>query len=109
MAPAHRPVFFASSTAIPTGRKMIVLRCSRCDKEIEVSEPLTHQTVVCPNCGQLLAKGAAAVRSAHPDESTGETLAPPSERDTAPADTDDFPFLTPARGSNELGWLGRYR
>src|SRR5262249_3986750 len=85
---------------------MIVLRCSKCDREIEISAPLEKQTVVCPNCGQLLAKGSG-VRSKDLELSNSETMPPPEARGAV--DTDEFSFLEPARGDNELGWLGRYR
>ena len=38
---------------------MIVLRCSQCDKEIEVGQPQANQTILGPHCGQVLAKGAS--------------------------------------------------
>jgi ABC-type branched-subunit amino acid transport system substrate-binding protein/tRNA A-37 threonylcarbamoyl transferase component Bud32 len=87
---------------------MIVLRCSKCDKEIEVNEPLVNQTVVCPNCGQLLAKGSG-VFSKDVEESTSVTMPPPEARGEVDTEADEFPFLEPARGGDELGWLGRYR
>ena len=85
---------------------MIVLRCSKCDKEIEVSQPLENQSVVCPHCGQLLAKGSG-VRSKDADYTTSETMPPPEQRGAV--ETQSFPFLKPPQTADELGWIGRYR
>src|ERR1700730_18083622 len=88
---------------------MIVLRCSKCDKEIEVNHPLENQSVVCPHCGQLLAKGSGVRSKNDLDGTGGETMPPPERRGAIDTGTDDFPFLQPARDADELGWLGRYR
>jgi ABC-type branched-subunit amino acid transport system substrate-binding protein/DNA-directed RNA polymerase subunit RPC12/RpoP len=85
---------------------MVVLRCSKCDKEIEVSQPLENQTIVCPHCGQLLAKGSG-VSSKDLEDNSGETLPPPGRK--AAVDTQDLPFLKPPQTDDELGWMGRYR
>src|SRR5260370_20969645 len=87
---------------------MIVLRCSKCDKEIEVKQPLENQSVVCPHCGQLLGKGSG-VRSKDREDTSGETMPPPEREAPGDTETKDFPFLEPARDGDELGWIGKYR
>ncbi len=96
---ARLPMFF--------GNQMIVLRCSRCDKDLEVLEPLSNQTIVCSSCGQLLAKGSAAATAVKRD--ADETVGPIEPMAAAEIEADDFPFFTPPRGGNEIGWLRRYR
>src|SRR5262249_50845699 len=87
---------------------MIVLRCSRCDREIEVGEPRARQTVLCPYCGQLLAKGSG-IQSENRDEGGGETMLPPEQESAIDTDTDEFSFLKPGQDAKELGRLGHYK
>jgi ABC-type branched-subunit amino acid transport system substrate-binding protein len=89
---------------------MIVLRCSRCEREIEVFEPLSNQTVLCPKCGQLLAKGQrAGAGSGLEGGNVNETVTAEAQNSGGDTDIKSFPFLTAPRDGSELGWLGRYR
>jgi eukaryotic-like serine/threonine-protein kinase len=87
---------------------MIVLHCSRCDKEIETSEPLANQSVLCPHCGQLLAKGSG-VRSKNLEDHGGEATLAPGQGPAADTDSDDLAFLKPKQEADELGRLSHYR
>jgi serine/threonine protein kinase len=107
---------------------MIVLQCAHCGHEVAVSESMRDVGVRCARCGHPLATRAAtdpakteirpilslddsdlslpAAQAGAPTSHSGDedTLAPkPAGR------TLSFPFLSPPREANELGWLGHYR
>lgn len=89
---------------------MIVLRCSRCEREIEVSEPLSNQTILCPKCGQLLTQGErAGAESGLEGGNVAETVTTDAQNSSSDTDIKNFPFLAAPRDGSELGWLGRYR
>ena len=101
---------------------MILLKCSHCGHEIEVSDSMGGRVIRCARCGHALATPpaepfkteiglppiirppGAADDAATADHYGGEeTLSP---KPTARAVT--FPFLAPAKEPNELGWqIGR--
>jgi serine/threonine protein kinase len=86
---------------------MIVLRCSQCDKEIEVGQPQANQTILCPHCGQVLAKGAG-VSVKGVNQEVGDTLLAP-EHEASDTDTEEFPFLKRSSAAGELGRLAHYK
>jgi ABC-type branched-subunit amino acid transport system substrate-binding protein/tRNA A-37 threonylcarbamoyl transferase component Bud32 len=85
---------------------MIVLRCSRCEKEIEIREPLANQTVLCPHCGELLAKGSDGEELEVADQ---ETRLPPGQGPSGDTDPEELSFLQPKQNPDELGRLSHYR
>lgn len=105
---------------------MIKLRCSHCGSDIELDDSRPGQSVRCARCGHVM--------STSPDQSKTELGAPSPfivdvlddgdfvEPGTADHDDDEetlspkpsakveaFPFLSPPRESDEIGWLGHYK
>src|SRR5262245_5873437 len=87
---------------------MIVLRCSRCDREIEIYEPLANQSILCPNCGQVLARGSGVESKNKKNGGADSTLV--AERGPgADTDSEELSFLKPRQNDDELGRLSHYR
>src|SRR5262249_18354839 len=87
---------------------MIVLRCSRCDREIETAEPLANQSVLCPHCGQVLAKGSG-VRSKNSANDEPEATLSPGRGPGKDTDSEELAFLKPGQEDGELGRLSHYK
>lgn len=56
---------------------VIQLRCDRCDRTIEVTDPLVGQKVTCPHCGNVtVIRSAAPEASARPDRAAAAGYPP---------------------------------
>jgi serine/threonine protein kinase len=91
---------------------MIAFSCPHCNAQLQVKDSSAGKTGSCPGCSRPVqapgAGGKSAVRA--PGQSTlrpvttGDTVALPGL-----APPDEFPFLAPPQGPDELGRLGHYR
>ena len=99
---------------------MFALKCAGCGQQVDVSK--RDGDVHCPRCGHLVSSksepqaGAIAAEkslgsfrpggdaSGQEDTDNDETLSPVTSGEFV-----TFPFLSPAQGPNELGWLAHYR
>ncbi len=72
---------------------MIVLRCASCENEIEITEPLSSQTIACCKCGQLLIKSSGMMpRPSQVDLATlGDTQVLPAEKSNSDTESNMLP------------------
>ena len=87
---------------------MIAFSCPHCSAKLQVTESMAGKTRPCPNCSQV-------IQAPTPEQKSGaRTLRPPSDaEDTVTAlpqlaPPQDYAFLAPPQGPNELGRLGTY-
>src|SRR5580765_7074358 len=108
---------------------MIALSCSRCGHSIEIIDSMRGQSVRCARCGTTLSPvlpvsapqtelGMPILESFtdevnladHADLTmTNQNSQDETQKPNASNRTAHFPFLSPAKGPHELGWLGHYR
>src|SRR6516162_11963656 len=89
------------------GGPVIAFSCPHCGAHLTVRDSMAGTAGPCPSCSRVVR--APAAPGGQP------TLPPPAgAEDTAPslpglAPPDDYPFLAPPQGPDELGRLGPYR
>jgi len=86
---------------------MIVFLCSHCGAPLRVRPELAGSIGKCPRCGRTVEApfDAPAAAAGRPTPPSARTV---FDSGTA-ADKDDFTFLAPAQGPEEIGRLGPYR
>jgi eukaryotic-like serine/threonine-protein kinase len=99
---------------------MIALKCPRCGRSIEVSETARERVITCPACGQLVSSNSAGddSKTVSAKPFSGAMEDEPTHKETDNDETqsghpspviENFTFLSPAKGPNELGWLAHYQ
>jgi serine/threonine protein kinase len=102
---------------------MIVFACANCGKHLKVGDERAGKRGKCPSCGQKTripqpaaagAAAGAALPSSGPAPSTGQSGRSSSGGESGwkrpkKVTAQDYEFLAPAQGPDEMGRLGHYR